>query len=736
MSTSAEGAGGNRVLNVCNRLPVTVKRNFSKSSGGLVSAMESFSDTLSLHWVGWPGSSPAKVRRPSIESRLRDEFHCTPVFLSRDDINDYYAGFSNSVLWPLLHYSTTYVRHKKEWWNAYQRVNAKFRDVVLDVVRPDDIVWVHDYHLMLLPAMLHRERPELRIGYFLHTPFPSYEIFRCNPHREELLQGLLGANLLGFHTYGYMRHFRSSVLRLLGAECAVNTIQQDDHVCHLGVYPIGIDAGRFVTTLRSTPFQKECNKIRKTYDEKKQVLSVERLDYSKGLRRRLEAIDQFLGHIGEEERNHIAFIFISVPSREQVQEYQDLREDIESMIGQINGRYASIHNTPIHFIHSSVPPLELTALYAVADVMLVTPLIDGMNLVAKEFAACREDAHGVLILSEFTGAAAELGEAVMVNPYDIDGMVEALRQALDMPPDEQQRRMAPMRDYVRQHDSAHWARAFLKDIRACPPRETKTGGRALESLIASRFATPRRKACFLDYDGTLREFTAKPGDASPTQRLRRLLRRLGGIPSVDLYIISGRSRTQLDKWFQGLPCTLVAEHGVASRGPDDPAWTVFFEEPILEWKAEVLEVVREFAQTTPGSEVEEKDTAVVWHYRRCDPEFGMWKARELQSMLQEMASNLPVSVKGGSKNVEVGTIYADNGEALARLIDGKPYDVVLVAGDDVMDESMFQLQDNRMLCVKVGRGPTTAAHRVANVRAFLDLLTTAANAAEQNNTPA
>jgi len=716
----------NGILNVSNRLPVTVGRKIRKSSGGLVSAMSHLCDTLDLRWIGWPGNFPRSDRqKESIRNQLKEQFQCAPVFLSRQEIKDFYFGYSNSLLWPILHYNTSDMRQHHAWWKSYKEVNAKFRDAVLRDLRPSDSVWVHDYQLLLLPALLREADPALRIGFFLHTPFPSYETFRCIPQRDELLRGVLGANVVGFQTYGYMRHFRSAAMRLLALDAEINTIRQESHLCRMGVYPIGIDTPAFENELQSDRFDSECFRILETYHGKRIVLNVERLDYSKGLRGRLEAIDRFLETYPNKE--DIVFVFIAIPSRGGVRAYQELRQEIESLVGRINGKHSTIHNTPIHFVHGSVNFTELCALYATADVMLVTPIADGMNLVAKEYVACRRDDRGVLVLSEFAGAANELSTALIVNPYDIDGMTTALREALSMPACEQEERIRPLRRIVRENNVQRWAGSFLQDLsRDVEPAGETCSGRTVEAELIFRFRQASLVACFLDYDGTLRSFEPTPEAARPTRRVRRILEQFSRARAVDLYLVSGRSRNNMLKWFVETPVTLIAEHGAVFHEPQTGRWESLAEFLDLSWKPEILEIVREFALSTPGSTVEEKNTAIVWHYRKCDPEFGTWKAQQLMSMLCDLASNLPVEVQQGHAIVEITSNQFSKGQAVRHFVADSAHDLVVCIGDDTTDESMFKNADHRYYTVKVGRGPTAAMRRLPNVEAVLDAMEGAA----------
>src|SRR5688572_18096413 len=389
------------ILNVANRLPVTIGPDkITKSSGGLVAALEGVSaEQYQLKWIGWPGAEIPEGRQAEVARTLAQDYSATPVFLTSAEEHGFYEGLSNSSIWPLLHYLPSYFRYEPQWWDDYVNVNRKFTGAVLGAARDGDMVWVHDYQLMLVPAMLREAMPNLRVGFFLHTPFPSYEIFRYHPKRTELVSGMLGADQIGFHTFGYMRHFRSAVLRLLGIESEITRIRHGAHDTHLGIYPIGINAPRFGQELASPEFRAAVERLEKANAGKRVAFSVERMDYTKGILHRLDAIDYFVAEYPDRDR--VKFGFVSVPSREGVEQYQELRAEVEARVGRINGEYATVHNTPVHFIHGSVEFTELCAAYATADVGLITPLRDGMNLVAKEYVACQRDNPGVLILSEF-----------------------------------------------------------------------------------------------------------------------------------------------------------------------------------------------------------------------------------------------------------------------------------------------------------------------------------------------
>jgi trehalose 6-phosphate synthase/phosphatase len=738
-SLLATGVHMANIINVANRLPVTVGQEITRSSGGLVAALEGVShDGGELKWIGWPGKAiddPSERQR--IEHTLEQEYGFSPIFLSDDEIASFYDGFSNSSLWPLLHYLPSKFKFEPAWWDAYQSVNRKFADRILDVARHDDLVWVHDYQLMLVPAMLREKMPSLRIGYFLHTPFPSYEVFRCQPRREQLVAGLLGADLIGFHTFGYMRHFRSAVLRLLGIESEMTRIRHDGQVTTIGVYPIGIHAKKFKEQLHKQEHAEQVAKLQQEYGGKQLVLSVERMDYTKGIRHRLEAIEMYLEQL--DDREPIKFLFIDVPSRENVNEYQELLEGVEQRVGQINGKYATLHNSPIHFIHQSVSFDELCALYSMADVALVTPLVDGMNLVAKEYVAA-QDANdpGVLVLSEFAGAAEELFQALVVNPYDAQSIANAISRGLSMSAEERIARVRIMDDRVMRFDAQWWARTFIGDLSAIKPSiDDSTFIDEAQQTLSSALAHGKHVGLFLDYDGTLRELERDPDRATPSTELQQLLKQLCDLEKVDVTLISGRRCDDLDRMFPHCSFSLIAEHGASMKRAGQQEWKQLDRAVSYAWKDEIRKVLSQFEASTPGSFIEDKSTSLVWHFRLADPEFGEWKARQLLDELAVLAANEPVVIRHGRKIVEIAANQISKGAAIKNIVEREKYDLVLCAGDDQTDESMYRLDLPNLITIKIGGGDTLAKISLPNPARFRRFLTEAlAGSTKKHSEPA
>lgn len=709
------------MINVSNRLPVTIDDTVTPSSGGLVSALEELRKEHDFKWIGWAGGQvDDPIRQREITEELEKQFNYYPLFLSEDDIQAYYTGFANSSLWPLLHYLPNYARFDAQWMAAYEKINRLFARTVAHHAPENALVWVHDYHLMMVPGFLRELRDDLRIGFFLHTPFPSYEVFRCLPNRRPLLEHLLGADLIGFHTSGYMRHFSSTVLRIMGFESDVNSIALKDHNVTLGVYPISVPVEKFLDELNSDAYKEILQTFRKAYEGKKVVLSVERLDYTKGVPRRLEAVDLFLERSG---RKDVIFIFINVPSRESVAEYRNLRKSIEHKVSQINGRHADINSIPIHFIHQSVNFSQLCALYSLADVAMVTPLVDGMNLVAKEYLLCKPEGEGVLILSEFAGAAQELYQASLVNPYDIDQMATVLDDALNRPPAQQRKRLEPMRQRVLRYHARRWAKDFVSDLAATEKRRPLEHTPPLlqpDTLV--ELIDEQQLALFIDYDGTLTDLRNNPLDAEPDRELYELFDQIADAAGVQMFLLSGRVREEMDQWFDGFGFYLIAEQGYYYRSPDRSQWRPIAGPYDLQWKERAREILVHYEDMTPGSFVEEKAASLNWHYANAEPDFGAWKAHQLVVELNEMFSNFPVEIHHARKTVEIFSVFVNKASTVQYLRELNHFRRAVFIGDDHTDEEMFRTAALEDITIKVNGADTNAQYRVPNPRALRRLL--------------
>ncbi|WP_214367759.1 trehalose-6-phosphate synthase [Pseudonocardia sp. H11422] len=463
---------------VANRLPVDLEKapdgsqRWKRSPGGLVTALEPMLRSREGAWVGWPGLADTDV-----EPLVEDGLQLHPVRLSAQEVEDYYEGFSNATLWPLYHDVVAPPAFHRHWWQAYVRVNQRFAEAVAEVAAEGATIWVQDYQLQLLPAALRELRPDLRIGYFLHIPFPPTELFMQLPWRREIVEGLLGADLVGFHTPGGVRNFRWLATHLAGAKAGYgrNEIVVDGRPVKIGAFPISIDSAALDQLSRSDAVRKRAAEVRADLgNPDKIILGVDRLDYTKGIDVRLLALQELLEE-GRVSAGDTVMVQLATPSRERVEHYQRMRNDIEQSVGRINGEFARVGFPAVHYLHQSLPREELAAFFLAADVMLVTPLRDGMNLVAKEYVACRHDLGGALVLSEFAGAAIELAQAFQVNPHDTDGVKNTLYEALTVAPEEGRKRMKALRRQVMTHDVDRWARSFLHALGMPEPVDAEHG---------------------------------------------------------------------------------------------------------------------------------------------------------------------------------------------------------------------------------------------------------------------
>jgi len=704
-----------RLLIVSNRLPVTIEKrkdglHFPQSTGGLATGLGSFYKSYDSVWIGWPGISSDKTNkeeRKDIEAKLMSEFNCHPVFLSKNDIEKYYHGFSNKTLWPLFHYFTQYVIHDKNFWETYQRVNELFSDKISEIANKDDIVWIHDYHLMLLPKLTRERLPDATIGFFHHIPFPSFEIFRLLPWREEILKGLSGADVIGFHTDDYTRHFLTSAHRLLGYEYTLGQMHAHDRIIRADAFPMGIAYERFSKAIQNPEVQKKITNFRKKIPEYTVILSVDRLDYTKGIPQRLEVFNTFLER-NPGYREKVIFILVAVPSRTQVEQYRLLRKQIDELVGWINGKYSTIGWTPILYLYRSLPFPTLSALYSIADVCLVTPLRDGMNLIAKEYIATKTDGKGVLILSEMAGAAKELGEAIIVNTNNREEMVEALARALTMPEEEQIERNRTMQKRIKRYDVVRWVEEFIDKLNYTKKLQKEMHARILspymKTKLLSDYRNAQRRLLLLDYDGTLIPFFGKPEDARPGDGLLQLLEKLAANPKNKAVLLSGRDKATMGRWFGTLPLGLVAEHGVWIK---EKEWEMI--EPLTDnWKEEICPLLELYMDRTPGSFIEDKEFSLVWHYRKADSELSTTRVRELTAELVNLTANLNLQILEGNKVVEVKNSGINKGRAALRWIAKEDWNFVLAIGDDRTDEDMFEVLPGLAYSLKVGLSSSLA----------------------------
>ncbi len=714
---------------VSNRLPISVskkegKLEFSVSSGGLATAMSSL-DVENQIWIGWPGIASDDLT-PADKTAIKRElakYNCYPIHLTADQVENFYEGYSNDTLWPLFHYFQAYTEFEDSYWKAYQQVNKLFLRAIEKTVDPFATVWVQDYHLMLLPAMIRAAMPQAHIGFFLHIPFPSYEIFRFLPERKEILDGLLGADLLGFHIYDYAQYFINSCNHLLGTSTSDGIIEYQGRQIKVDAFPIGIDYAKFRQALDDEAVKKEINMLSDHYKDQKIILSVDRLDYSKGILKRLEAYDLFLSQHPEYHKK-VTLIVVAVPSRTEVETYKKLRDQIEQAVSRINGTYSTSHWSAISYQFKNLAFNEVVALYAKSDVALVTPLRDGMNLVAKEYVASKRGRAGVLVLSELAGAADELTESILVNPNNITKLAQCIYDSLTMPKKEQFSRLQMMQKRISTYTLQKWSKDFIQELGRAGNGHVGTVERRLSrsqtDQIVRDFKQATSRSLLLDYDGTLKHFSTsiRSEAATPSVKLKHTLSAIASTKNTSLYIISGRLRHTLDKWFKNIPnIKLVAEHGAWIK--ENGEWSQIakpFDKSII------LRLMNDYALRTAGAIVEEKEFSVVWHYRGVTPELAYVRNRGLIRDLTELLDGSDLAAHKGNKIIEVKPKVISKGSIVKRIARANPTEFTLCAGDDYTDEDMFKSLPASANTIKVGYGRTAAKYQVGRLERIVSLL--------------
>jgi len=715
-----------KTIIVSNRLPIRIEKEDGKnvyktSEGGLATGLGSIYKEGKNIWIGWPGITLEHDEEQEVENELM-KHNMSPVFLTEHDVDEFYLGFSNQTLWPAFHYFIHHMRFKDEEWEAYYNANRKFADAISKWLEPDDIIWVHDYQLMLVPNMLRKQFPNVTIGFFQHIPFPSYEVFRMIPWRKKLLNGVLGADYIGFHTYDDMRHFLSSCHRLAGYSYERNQILVKNRLVEADSLPMGIDYDKYLESATSQLAKAKEISYRDSLGKQELILSMDRLDYSKGIPGRLKAFDKFLERYPEYQ-GRVSLFLIVVPSRDQVASYKALKEKVEFLVGHVNGKYGTINYVPIHFYYRSFPLDDLSAFYRMCKIAMITPKRDGMNLVCKEFIASRENEDGVLILSEMAGASKELSDAILVNPNDENEMVEAIKRALEMPLAEQKRRMKIMQGTVKKYTIFQWVDLFMNNLKDLKERQqsmaTKRLDPELKNSITKEFKKAKNPIIFLDYDGTLMPFNENPEDCAPDAELSQILHQLA--VKAKLVVISGRKAATLEEWLDEFNIDLIAEHGIKTKRAG-AKWEVNGDLQEDSWKNEARDILEFYIQRTPGSFLEEKEHTLVWHYRKVEKGLGALRSSELSSHLKHFMTNKGLDVIEGDHVVEVKPSVINKGKAAVERLKGEKTDFVMAFGDDRTDEDTFEALPKSSLTVKVGSGFSYAKYAVENneeVRALL-----------------
>jgi trehalose 6-phosphate synthase/phosphatase len=721
-----------RIIIVAYRLPFKLVKKkdehyLVQNSGGLVSAILSLSEKINgkdgpmtkILWVGTGDKNLAKYSGLS-------EFELYPLEIPDKVSDKYYGGFCNDTIWPLFHYFPFRTAYDSSFYDAYLKANNLFFRLLKDLIKPGDFIWIHDYQLFTLPGIIRHFFPTADIGFFLHIPFPSFELFRLLPRtwRESILNGILGADVIGFHTNDYTQHFIKSVKRTLGHKIERNLIYIEDRICKADAFPIGIDYDKFHKACSSKKTHRYKNRLKSYLSGNKLIFSVDRLDYTKGFLQRLLSYERFLEKYPEWHYK-VVFNMVVVPSRYNIEAYRELRKEIEATVGRINGKYSTLNWRPLVYQYKSVPFNELVAIYNSSDLALITPIRDGMNLVAKEYVACQEDKKGMLILSELAGAAVELNEAILINPADIEETSDAINKGLSMSISEKEARIMKMQSRLKRYNVFTWATDFFTQVNEVKKEQmymkVKFIDKNVLTDIHNKYYQSSKRLFLFDYDGTLTPLAKLPQLAVLNDTTLGLLRNIASDVRNRLVIISGRDKKFIEGQVNGLNAIIVAEHGYFIKYPESD-WTSNYNID-LSWKEKIIPVLNDYVDRCNGSAIEEKNASVAWHYRNADEEIASLRINELKDDLGEILNNDPrLYILEGDKVLEIKSVLYDKGTAASMLIGRDNYDFILALGDDNTDEDIFKILPDYGFSIKVGNRPTAAKYNLRNQGQIIDIL--------------
>lgn len=726
---------------VSNRLPLHIEKvqnNVAVKPArlSLVKAVNCFIEHLKLNesdfagysWIGVPGCSQGEW----VEAKRQLEpgnFDLVPVFVNQKIYDQHFNGLCNSVIWPLFHYFPSFADCNTSYYKNYIKTNEDFFDILLRNVRETDVVWIHDYHLLPLAALIRERFPAITIGFFLHIPFPSFELFRTMPDKwqQELLSGLLGADLIGFQTIDYASHFVKCLQMVLGVESDNNVVKYRNRLVKIDVFPIGIDFGSYHNLFNHREVASLRNFYKQQFSGKKILFSIDKLDYTKGVFSRMKAYETFLS-MYPAYKEKVVFIMVVIPSHDAIPLYAERKKEIDEYIGNINSSTGSITWKPVIYQYSNLEENELLGLYTACDVAVVTPLRDGMNITAKEFVASRRDSKGVLILSQMTGAARELSDALLVNPNDTEGFAEAIKVALEMPAHEQKSRMEVMQGRISSYDVHTWADDFFTQLHNIKEKQKEFDfmflDRDAKMLMYEKYHAAKNRLILLDYDGTIIPFTASPQQTEPEESLLRLLEGLSKNKDNTVFIISGRQGSMLEKWLGHLPVHLVAEHGAKIKRVNEDWQTDRHAIKDETWKKEVKIVMERYVKRCANTSIEDKDYSVVWHYRNADADQAKLRANELFVELNQVLGRTDVQIITGNKIIEVKIKGINKGNYIKKLLNEKAYDFILALGDDNTDEEMFEALATvpGAFTIKIGDAASYAKYNLYTPQMALSLL--------------
>jgi trehalose 6-phosphate synthase/phosphatase len=722
---------------VSNRLPVSIDsktRKIVQGSGGLVTALSNVKSKKETVWIGTlPGKTQEQILPRGLEV----------VNVEPDIYDRFYNGMSNDVLWPLFHYERQFVKFERRNWLAYIEVNRRFAEKILEIAKPDDLIWIHDFHLFMVPKFVKEKKRNLRIGFFLHIPFPSSEVFKELPVRKEILDGLIKADLIGFHDYSYLNHFCRSLSNTLGLDSSLLFVQTRNHRAQLGVFPVSIDAQKFQRKSNSPPVLKLAQDYAKRIP-RSLVLGVDRLDYIKGIDLKLLAFAEALRR-NPEFIGKLSLLQVAVPSREDVEEYQNLKQQVEQLVGKINGEFGKPGYIPVHYMFKSISFGELVALYRRSQALFISSKRDGMNLVSLEFIASQpEEDPGVVLLSEFTGAIGTLSNVLSINPWDIDRTAEKIIEAVTMPVRQRIALQKPMMEYLQNYSATAWAESFLNRLERSYIPDVHIIEEIKPSQKTNKGMKSLYKACkgaqvlvFLDYDGTLVPIQSHPDKAILTKDMKDVIRSLASDPSLEVIVVSGRDMNFLTKQLKGSRVSLAGEHGASYWNIRSREKISLVRSDVRSWYYMAKRIMSDYASRVPHSFVEEKEYALSWHYRNSPSDFAGYQSRKLAEELGVGLSKYPVTILQGKKVIEARAIEANKGSFVRWYAENQwqiygDKKTIIALGDDATDEDMFTNLGENGISIRVGNGETKANYRLKKQEEVIELLKSIAKAAQED----
>lgn len=736
--TPLEEENSGRRIFVSDHLPIKLVQNRNQIDietqiDGVCVAIDSVYSAYESIWFGACSTTDIELtpqQKSSISRRLMNDHKMHPIFDSGKEEHARANLFCKRTLWPIFHYFVESSKFNESWWDSYVAMNTHFYKKIKKSINEKDTLWIHGYQLMLLPELIRRDFPDITIGFFFHVPFPSFEVFRLLPWKNELLRGVLGADLVGFHIYEYTRHFQSSVYRILGHDSNMGNIQMGNRIVHIDAISLGINSKQYSMLAKKDEVIRKVETLFKHYNHVPVILSLDRLDYTKGIQNKLKVIDLFF-ETHSEMAGKVIFQINILPPFSKQDDFIELKRDIEKQIYRCNKKYRTKEWQPIHYDYKFLTQEELVSLYNVAEVFLVATFRDGLNLLIKEYLASRDEKAGVIVCSEFIGGAQELTEAIIFNPNNHREFINSLLKALTMPEDEKISAFNKMKRRLERNNALDWAVNFMEGLKSIKAKQAELQARLFTHTVKTRLLTDfynsEKRLIALDYNGTLVPIKKMAQCLPPDKSTLNILKALTEDTKNKIIILSDNEKENLASWFNHLPIDLIASSDLAFRkaGSD---WTIV-ESLSAEWKHEVLPIFEKYVNRTPGAYISEKRYSLVWRFERASKEQGNIRSRELMDDLKSYVDKNNLQVNEGERLIEVknGGIY--KGKILQSYFEEEKWDFVCAVGDDWTNEPMFQHLPDHAYSIRIGITATHAKFNLKDQKGLTDLLKTLVNKA-------